>query len=214
MRWYDRGVAVMGKLKQDSRPLGSPKSWAKTPGTYISAQAYIDGADHAAVMAETKWGVDRLRLLVTPELRDKFDRQRYLTNAAIWHGDLEDIRRETARMVSAWTALDKAAEAAGAQPLDPVVWELALEDGTAVAIVRDASEARAVSHDGRKLAVYSLEEIGRMLTNYREVVDAKLTFPGAVVTAIRHPSDPLDNIKDTLGGLDYKLDDAPALMAG
>ena len=42
---------------------------------------------------EAKWGCDRLRLLVGPELREKFDRQRYLLNQAIWHGDLEAVRR-------------------------------------------------------------------------------------------------------------------------
>ena len=41
--------------------------------------------------------------------REKFDRQRYLVNQAIWHGELEDVRRETGRMVNAWLALDRVA---------------------------------------------------------------------------------------------------------
>jgi ectoine hydroxylase-related dioxygenase (phytanoyl-CoA dioxygenase family) len=62
-----------------------------------------------------------LRLLVGPELREKFDRQRYLLNQSIWHGELEDVRRESGRMVNAWHALDRAAEAAGALNLNPLV---------------------------------------------------------------------------------------------
>ena len=79
------------------RPLGSDHSWARTHGTYLAGRAYIDGADETASEMEAKWGADRLRLLVTPELREKFDRQRYLFNAAIWHGDLESVRRESGR---------------------------------------------------------------------------------------------------------------------
>jgi hypothetical protein len=39
-------------------------------------------------------GADRLRLLVSPQLREKFDRRRYLFNRAIWHGEFEDVRRQ------------------------------------------------------------------------------------------------------------------------
>ena len=75
---------------------------------------------------EAKWGVDRLRLLVSPELREKFDRQRYLLNQAIWHGELEAVRRESLRTVKAWLALDAAATAANKPPLQPLVWEVAV----------------------------------------------------------------------------------------
>jgi len=207
MRRYDLWVAAMGKPQKDTRPLGAKNSWAQTPGTYIAAQAHIVGVDHAAVTMEAKWGVGRLPLLVSPQLREKFYRQEYLLNQAIWHGDNEAVRLQSARMTAAWQALDKAATVANCRELSPEVWEVALEDGTVVAIVRTPAEASAVSHDGRRMAVYTLEEIGRMLSNYRAVVDAKLTFPGATVTAVRRPGNPLDDIRDTLGGLDDPLDD-------
>ena len=105
---------AQAKLAQvDTRPLGSEHSWARTNGTYLTGRAYIDGADETASEMEAKWGADRLRLLVSPELREKFDRQRYLLNQAIWHGELEDVRREANRMTTAWLALDRAAAAAG-----------------------------------------------------------------------------------------------------
>ena len=196
------------KTSSDTRPLGAPHSWAKTPGTLISGQAAIDGADHAAVMMETKWGADRLRLLVSPELREKFDRQRYLLNRAIWHGDLETVRREAARMAKAWEVLDQSAELLGDPKLDPAVWELALEDGTVVALVRHREDARHVIAEGRQVIVMDLDEISRMISNYREVVDVKITFPGAEVTAIRRTiSDPLDRLVDSEADLDDPIPD-------
>ena len=67
-----------------------------------------------------------LRLVVPPELRARFDSQRWKLTQAQWHGGLEDVVREAGRMAKAWRALDAAAEAAGAAPLSPEVWELSL----------------------------------------------------------------------------------------
>lgn len=186
------------------RPLSDERSWARTNGTYIAGRAYLDGADETACEMEAKWGADRLRLLVGAELREKFDRQRYLLNQAVWHGDLEAVRRESGRMVKAWFALDAAAVAAGKTVLSKQVWEIALADGSVAAIVPSDEHARAVNAEGRQLAVYTLDEIARLLSNYPEIAKAKLVFPGATVTAVnRSIDDPLDAIHDT----DEKLDD-------
>jgi hypothetical protein len=182
-------------------------------GTYIAAQASIDVADQVATEMEAKWGRGRLRLLVQAELCERFDRQRYLFNQSVWHGDLEMLRREATRMCAAWRKLDQAATEAGAKPLSPEIWELTLADGTVAAIVPDNAHAHAVIADpqyrsGRKLAVYTLDEIGRMLDDYRAVSQAKLTFPGAEVTAVRRPTgDPLDAIVDTHPHLDAPMND-------
>jgi hypothetical protein len=157
---------------------------------------------------ERKWGVDRLRLLVGVELRERFDRQRLLYNAAVWHKDLEEVKVQSARMVTAYMVLDGAAEAAGAPKLSPLVWELALTDGTVVAIVRSPEDARAVQVEGRQVVTYDLEELARMLEVYNEVTKVKEAFPGATVTALRRQSidDPLDAVRDAKD-LDQPLDD-------
>jgi hypothetical protein len=181
-------------------------------GTTIAAQASIDTADQVATQMELKWGCGRLRLLVTADLTERFDRQRYLWNQAIWHGDLEMVRREATRMIVAWRKLDQAATESGAAPLAPTVWEITLADGTVAAIVPDNIQAHAVVAQGRRVAVYSLDEIGRMLDDYRAVSAAKLTFPGASVEAVRRPandSDPLNAIVDTHHHLDAPLPDDP-----
>lgn len=193
----------------DERPLGGGHSWARSHGTYIAGRAYVDGADETAIEMEAKWGADRLRLLVDPDLREKFDRQRYLFNHAIWHGDLENVRRESGRMVNAWNALDRAAAAAGKQPLQPTVWEIPLEGGSVAAIVPDVSHAKAVNAEGRQVAVYTLEEIGRLLSAYPQLAQAKAVFPGATITEIRTRSieDPLNSIWETESNLDDPIDD-------
>ena len=201
----------MSKIKQDLRPLGDPKSWAQTPGTYLAGQAHIDGADAVAIAMEARWGAGRLRLLVPAELREKFDRQRFLYNAAIWHGDLETVRQESLRMITAWQALSRAAEAAGSPLLAPEVWEVALADGTVAAIVRTQADAHAVIATGRRVTVYSLEEIACMLGNYREVTAVKVTFPGATVESIRRDiPDPLDGLRDGVSLTETLNDDIPA----
>jgi hypothetical protein len=185
--------------------MSDERSWARTNGTYITGRAYLDGADETAAEMEAKWGADRLRLLVDASLREKFDRQRYLINQAIWHGDLEQVRRESGRMVSAWMALDRAATAAGKEPLSPQVWEIPLEDGSVAAIVPSIEHAKVVTAEGRQVSVFTLEEIARLLSGYPDIAKAKLVFPGATVTAVRRQvDDPLLAFRDS----DEPLDDA------
>jgi hypothetical protein len=191
-----------------TRPMSDERSWARTNGTYIAGRAYLDGADETAAEMEVKWGADRLRLLVDAPLREKFDRQRYLLSQAIWHGELEQVRRESGRMVSAWMALDRAATAAGKQPLSPQVWEVALEDGSVAAIVPSIEHAKAVTAEGRQVSVFTLEEIARLLSGYPEIAKAKLVFPGATVTAVRRQvDDPLLAFRDSDEPLDDPIPD-------
>lgn len=181
--------------------------WSDTHGMMIAGRAYIDEADLTASQMEAKWGADRLRLLVDPELREKFDRQRYLFNQAVWHGDLEAVRREAQRMVKAWFALDRVATAAGKAKIDPQVWEVALADGSVAAIVPDNLHAGTIMTEGRKMAVYTLEEIGRLLSEFPAIAAAKTLWPGAMVTAVgRNIVDPLASIDGTSQSLD---DDIP-----
>ena len=197
----------MTASKQDLRPLGKPHSWAKTNGTWLTGKAHIDGVDAVAIAMEARWGAGRLRLLVPPELRERFDKQRFKFNAAIWHGDMEDVKREASRMITAWQVLARAAEAAGAPILSPEVWEVALADGSVVALVRSPEDAHAVVADGRRVMVYTLAELAIMLEQYQEVTKVKITFPGAEVVQIRRDvQDPLDSIRDGVS-LDDSLDD-------
>jgi len=181
----DRGVAVSHY---------KPIPWMATPGMYIAGRAALDEADALEVELELKWGRDRLRLLVSTDLREKFDRQRYLTSNARWRGSLEDVRREGERMVKAWRALDKAAEENGAKVLDPAIWEVSLEDGTVATIVKEPQLANRVLAEGRRINVYTLEEIAHMISAFPEIAKVKAEFPGATVTKTKtRVEDPLQS---------------------
>ena len=184
-------------------PPGISRTWASSNGTYIAGRAYMDEADNLAADMETKWGCGRLRLIVGPELREKFDRQRYLFNQAVWHGELEDVRVQSQRMVNAWRALDQAAEAAGAEKLNPAIMEVVLDSGVVAAIVPDLHHAQFVKREDRRMDVYTLEEIGRLLSGFPALAKIKESFPGAeVVRCKRSIDDPLDAIADTAEGLE------------
>lgn len=106
-------------------------------------------------------------------------------------------------MERAWRALDAAANAAGAGKLDDMVWEIALEDGRVAAIVPEAGHAARVQAEGRRVSVYTLDEIARLLSGFPALAEAKVIWPGAVVTAVRRTiGDPLDAIPDTEAPLD------------
>ena len=54
----------------------------------IRMQAVADGVDEVAVAMERKWGVDRLRRLVSDDLRERFDRQARKWNEALFNYNL------------------------------------------------------------------------------------------------------------------------------
>ena len=139
---------------------GSPQSWVRTPGTYISAQAHIDGADHAAVTMEQKWGVGRLRFW---SVRNSGTSSTASATSGTRPSGMATWK-PSASSPPAWSVLDGAASAASEgeeHVLSPEVWEVRLEDGTVAAIVKTNEEAHAIAGDGRGWAVYTLEEISR-----------------------------------------------------
>ena len=176
--------------------------WQETVGMHIAGQSEIDEADKLAVEMEEKWGVDRLRLIVDAGLREKFDRQRYLFNQAVWRGDLEAVRREAKRMIAAWRVLDRVADEIGAPVRPAEVWEVGVNGGVA-AIVRSDQDARQVIAEGRHVAVYTLAEVGRLIAQFPALMAVKEHFPGAQVQPARRPDpDPLYAVADSMAPLD------------
>ncbi len=163
-----------------------------TPEDAHLLKALYDEVANVAAELETKWGVDRLPRLVTPELRARwamaqerpaealiaawcFD-ERMVTKAA-----LDDARDETVKACRAWRALDKEATALGKPTLAPDVWEIALDDGS-VAIFAKDYESGAATRQGRAAVVWTLPEIAALIQALPELVTScKTHFPGSVV---------------------------------
>ena len=160
-----------------------PATDPQAPSDY-AIRAIIDGLDQVAIEMERKWGIGRLRLLVSDLLRAKFDAQKDKLDAAIATNQEQYIRAQAEGMKRAWAALDKAASEARHLPLSAEVWECVLpSSGEVVGVVRTEAEAH---HVCREMRVFSLEEIGRLIEELGPtVLEAKRVFPGATVSGIR-----------------------------
>ena len=147
-------------------------------------QAMVEGLDQVALAMESKWGVGRLRLLVSDLLRARFDEQKDRLDQAIAGNHEGYVRIHADGMRRAWEALDRSAREAGEVPLAPEVWECVLpESGEIVALVRTEAEAHHVAREGR---VFTVAEIATLIAGLGDaVLEAKKQFPGAAVTAIR-----------------------------
>jgi hypothetical protein len=160
----------------------------------LVAQAILDGLDATAGQMEQKWGVGRLRLLVSDFLRIKFDAQKAKLDAAIATGQEVYIRAQAEGMRRAWQALDRAAAETGAQPLAPEVWECVLPtSGEAVSLVHTEAEAH---HVGRAGEVWKLAEVGVLIERMGDQVrKVRRMFPGSAVVDVRPrepPPPPID----------------------
>lgn len=182
----DRGIPV------STRP---PMPWATTPGMYIAGKEALDAADALGVEMDRKWGVGRLRLLVSGPMREKFDRQRYLMAQSRWEGTLEDVKRESQRMVTAYKALDAAATASGAALVDDSVWEVGIPSGvlkgTVLAVVKNDEAMAKVVAEGRNVIVMTLDEVARIIGFDHDTLMVKQTFPGAQIEPAKAPIDPM-----------------------
>ena len=159
-----------------------------TSGTAMAIQGLVQSVDQVTDALERKWGVGRLRLLVGDGLRERFDRQWAKWQAAYAAQDLEAVRAHSEAMRRAWAALEQAAIAAGHQILATEVWETRMPNGRVLGIVRSLPEAHALAGDGRERDIWTLDEVGRVLTAwdaYRWVEASHAHFPGAQITALR-----------------------------
>ena len=206
-----KGKQQHGKL-EPVIPYGRRKAtarWQKSYGMYITGQSLLDEVTLVADRVEHKWGAGRLRTLVGADLRERFDRQRYLYNQAVWFGELEDVRTQSDRMIKAWKALDKAAEAQCCAQKVEDVWDVISPEGNPFAIARTQDAAKAYKSQNPNAIVYGLEEIVAILDAQMLVNQAKKHFQEAEVVDYERRSvgDPLDDIWSTEGQLDRELED-------
>ena len=152
---------------------------------YSLAKAILDGVDHTLSTAERTWGVDRLRLLVSDDLRARWDRQWLAWCRATEGDDVAAIQKQGAAVRRAVAALEAEARAGGQQPLTPEVWECRHGDRVIV-VCRTSAEAGVVAREGRKAEVWTLDELVRMaLTDRPGLAAVKEVCPGSTVTAIK-----------------------------
>jgi len=88
----------------------------------------------------------------------------------------------------------------GHQPMPAAVWEAPNPDGGVFLIVRDDADASqiAIQAKERQAILYTLAEIGRLLSRYPEIAKIKNSFPGAMVTEVRRRSETAMFLDDDL----------------
>lgn len=155
------------------------------------SQIALERLDEVATQCERRWGVDRLPRLVPIDLAERFYRQLDKLNAAIEEeatgGSMANVEHEAGRMENAWRALDAAAEAAGAEEASGLYLSARMVDGRSLVICSDLEAVgvwRMVNPD-QPAAVWTLEEIVRVLEGFDLVNRTKHLFEGAVVADVR-----------------------------
>lgn len=162
-------------------------------------QGYFEGIEEARREVELKWGVGRAELLADPDLRARWRRQCVSWReayAAAWDAPiltrdlLAAVQAKAASMIRGYAALDASAEHLGHRPIAPWVWECLLGDGSVAAIVQTNAEASKVIAEGRFLVVYTLAEIGNVISALPQALQlAKQAWPGSKFRAPKIPND-------------------------
>jgi hypothetical protein len=162
---------------------------AMAPDHY-KKRSLTEGLDYLAREMEIKWGVDRLPLLVSDQMRAAFYRQKDLLDEALQSGDLTLIDIQVGGMKRAWQALDQEATRSQQPVLSADIWEVRLPvSGRVVAIVKTSAEAHAIARPD--LETWTITEIAQLIDGMDEsVAKIKQLFPGAEVTAITKKETP------------------------
>ena len=186
--------------KETTRPRPKPSKvyYQPTQPAMRRMQDALHKYDDVVSEVEGRWGVDRLVWLVGGELRDRFEQQMDRLNAAIDKCD-PSIEHEVEVTLRGVAALEKAAIAAGAKPLNGDYIEGRMPDGRVIAITATGYEAGKVKRDNREMVVYSVDEVGRIIEGLNKdapVVDAiKNAFAGAEVQSVKPvPANLVDEI--------------------
>lgn len=160
-------------------------------------QSALVELDKVAVDMERRWGVDRLRELASPELRERFDETLDRLNAAIGLRDVDGVEKHAAAMGRGWLALERAAKAAGARELDGRHWEAALPDGRVLCVAETRENAYKVSLDRPGCVVLSMPEIAALFAIWDGkglVEEALASFPGAQIVGVAEKEELDDEI--------------------
>jgi len=162
-----------------------------------AAQIVIDNMlgpfNTAARMAGLKWGVDRLRELVSVETATKFGSALAKLNAAIESDDPDEVAARVGVCLRGYAAMDDEAEKAGAPKSDPRLIEYE-HDGFRFGILLDADywQAAEVARPGLRLFTLAECAVALQVIAVPGVDAIKREFPRASVTAISAPSDYLN----------------------
>ncbi len=150
----------------------------------------IKPLDRVASRMELKYGSDRLETLCSPATARRFGSAKAKLDQAILDNDADEVQKRVIILMRGWSVMDNEATEKGFKPLTPQIWSHTTDAGFKFAVAQGNADAiKAIRTDGRMegVAVYSLEEIGRILENQSMAVvnSIKMVFPDAKVTKVK-----------------------------
>ena len=156
----------------------------------------VDGAlkplDALALEMETRWGIDRLQELVSPETSAKFEAAKQKLNADILAHNVAGVIERANILMRGWKALEKEAMENGHKPFPPEVWvaSVAAENGKEAVNYAIAKDNSAASLSQTDFPVYTLEEVARIIRDFnwglmKHVDEVKKHFPAAKIVDIK-----------------------------
>lgn len=183
------------QMGRDAIPKGANPKGAKLPevdGSQVvrerqqqATNAILAPLNVVAADMERKWGVGRLKSLVSEEWALKFHTAAEKLASAVAATDMAGIREKAEVMRRGWIKLDELASAAGARPWQsPDIWEVRAPGGQVYAIARtDFDQWSSEQKDG--VTMYTLEEVALIMEAWDRDVgmgNMKQEFPGSRLT--------------------------------
>lgn len=156
--------------------------------------------DRAARASETKWGIDRLPSLVSPETARVWGVTMANLNAALEACKPVDVVACVQSAMRGLEVMDAEATAAGHAPAQGLLFEFEIEpDGDGqepfrFAVLEDDMEWRTVKDKRPDLVLFSKREIAQAIRFYMRsdlFLEVKKQFPGAQISKIK-PTVPVD----------------------
>lgn len=152
--------------------------------SYDKIQSALIELDKVAADCETRWGIDRLPLLVDENLRLKFWAQQDKLDQAILENDAEAVKKEAEIMARGWLALEGAARASGARETTGKGYEATIDDKRVLRVCESYEEASKAQRDNPDLIAISVQEIAglwKLWEGAAMVEKCKDAFPDAQI---------------------------------
>lgn len=145
------------------------------PPEQLLVNQHMQRLDEVSRHMEACWGIDRLPKCVSPELREKWDKQWLKFSTAMLGCQWAEVIDLAQGCVRAWEALDKAARASGFSPDVATAMEARMPSGSVLRVCASAIDARRPTPEG--YIVYSMEQVARILDGHQLVNVIKNTPP-------------------------------------
>lgn len=149
---------------------------------------YFTKLNQVEVEYESRWGVSKLPKLISPELKEKWDRQIEKLFKAKDENRLNDVIGLVEGCIRAYAVMESEAISRGHKMHDAEMWDVKHPDsGHVYRIVKNNYDAGVSLNDGAR--VYTLEEVARIIEAHDNINAVKDVFPNATVLKIEDTFD-------------------------